>query len=57
MVPGSAIRSLQPCAERRALHLKFDPAEYKQQQYDLLADTVRANLDMDLIYRIIERTA
>ena len=35
----------------------FDPAEYKQQQYDLLADTVRANLDMDLIYRIIERTA
>ena len=27
-------------------------AEYKQRQYDLLADTVRANMDMQTVYRI-----
>ena len=32
----------------------FDPAEYKERQYDLLADAVRAGLDMDLIYRVLE---
>lgn len=29
-------------------------AEYKKQQYDILADSVRANLDMDKIYEILE---
>ena len=29
-------------------------AEYKQRQYDLLADTVRANMDMEAVYRIFE---
>ncbi|MBQ3405245.1 MAG: cobyric acid synthase [Oscillospiraceae bacterium] len=33
----------------------FDPLEFKQNQYDLLADTARANLDMELIYKIVER--
>ena len=32
----------------------FDLAEYKERQYDLLADAVRAGLDMDLIYRVLE---
>jgi len=32
----------------------FDYDAYKQQQYDLLADGVRRNLDMDMIYRILE---
>lgn len=32
----------------------FDYAAYKEQQYDLLADAVRKNLDMGLIYRIVE---
>ena len=32
----------------------FDLAEYKERQYDLLADVVRAGLDMDLIYRLLE---
>ena len=31
----------------------FDRAAYKDQQYDLLAKHMRENLDMDLIYRII----
>ena len=29
----------------------FDAAAYRERQYDLLADAVRANLDMDLVYR------
>lgn len=32
----------------------FDRAAYKDQQYDLLAEHMRANLDMDLIYRILD---
>lgn len=32
----------------------FDFAAYKHKQYDLLADAVRENLDMALIYRILE---
>ena len=32
----------------------FDLAEYKERQYDLLVDAVRAGLDMDLIYRVLE---
>ena len=33
----------------------FDAAAYKTQQYDLLADAVRAGLDMDLVYRALRR--
>ena len=33
----------------------FDPRAHKQQQYDLLANTVRENLDLDLIYRILNK--
>ena len=33
----------------------FDLQEYKGRQYDLLADVVRGGLDMELIYRIINR--
>ena len=29
-------------------------AAYRQQQYDLLADLVRNNLDLDRVYRIME---
>ncbi len=32
----------------------LDLHTYKEQQYDLLADTLRENLDMKLIYRILE---
>ena len=33
----------------------FDARAYKEGQYDLLADAVRAGLDMPLIYRILNR--
>ena len=35
----------------------FDWKAYKEKQYDLLAQTLRDSLDMDLIRRIIDRTA
>ena len=35
----------------------LDTAQYKETQYDKLADTVRNALDMDLIYRILEGNA
>ena len=35
----------------------FDMVRYRQQQYDLLADGVRASLDMERIYQIIEEGA
>lgn len=33
----------------------FDLHEYKEQQYDKLADAVRAGLDMDYVYRVLNR--
>ncbi|MGM9626536.1 MAG: cobyric acid synthase [Faecousia sp.] len=33
----------------------FDLRAYKERQYDLLADAVRGGLDMELVYRIINR--
>ena len=33
---------------------KVSGEEHKQQQYDLLADTLRKSMDMDLVYRIFE---
>ena len=33
----------------------FDMTEYKERQYDLLADTVRSNMDMDLVYKVLNR--
>ena len=33
----------------------LDYSEYKQKQFDILADAVRQNLDMDLIYRILDQ--
>ncbi len=29
--------------------------QYKEQQYEKLADAVRSGLDMDLVYRILNR--
>jgi len=33
----------------------LDSREYKNRQYDLLADVVRSSLDMDYIYRVLNR--
>lgn len=35
----------------------FDPDAYKERQYDALADAVRQGLDMDLVYKILNREA
>lgn len=42
--------------KRKNLHYsgkKFDRKAYKEQQYDLLADEVRKNIDMELLYKIL----
>lgn len=33
----------------------FDISEYKERQYELLADAVRSGLDMEFIYRVLNR--
>ena len=33
----------------------FDPKAYKEAQYDKLANAVRSGLDMDLVYRVLNR--
>lgn len=33
----------------------FDPTAYRERQYDILADAVRENLDMEAVYRIVNR--
>ena len=33
----------------------FDAAAYKERQYDLLAQSVRENLDMELVYRAMDK--
>ena len=33
----------------------FDPEAYKQRQYDKLAKGVREGLDMEFVYKILER--
>ena len=54
--PGVADAVLQAlCAKKGADASQlgaFDAAAYREQQYDILADAVRENLDMKMIYRI-----
>ena len=33
----------------------FSMAKYKEEQYDKMAKIIRENLDLDMIYRILER--
>ena len=33
----------------------FDANEYKERQYDLLADGVRSGLNMDFVYKVLNR--
>ena len=34
---------------------RFDLDAYKQQQYDILADAVRSGMDMDFVYKVLNR--
>ena len=55
---GVAERIVRALYERRGLDFDenalFDAHAYRESQYDLLANTVREALDMELIYKILE---
>ena len=58
--PGVALALAQALAARKGIVLAdtaYDTAQYKEEQYDRLADTVRQALDMDRVYRILEGKA
>ena len=49
---------LAPFAEKLAQReTAFDYRAFKEQQYDLLADHVRAHLDMQKLYQILQDNA
>ena len=43
------------CPEEYESGVTFSMAKYKEEQYDKMAKIIRENLDMDMIYRILER--
>ncbi len=57
--PGVAEVILKALCQRKGIDFAslgtFDSRAYKEQQYDKLADAVRSGLDMELVYRIIDR--
>ena len=57
--PGIADAVVRGLAEKKGVDLgqlpSFDPERHKQQRYDLLADTLRAGLDMDFVYKVLNR--
>lgn len=57
--PRVADAILRAICDRKGIEITaleaFDLHAYKEQQYDLLAQAVREGLDMDLIYRILNR--
>ncbi len=57
--PGISDVILQALCQQKGLPVSalasFDLAAYKEQQYDRLADAVRSGLDMDFIYRVLNR--
>ena len=56
---GVADAIVQALLEQKGLRMEntahYDRETYRQQQYNLLADTVRNNMDMDRLYRILNR--
>ena len=57
--PGIADAILKCICKQKGIHPEAlgtsDMMQYKQRQYDLLADAIRENMDMKLIYRILNR--
>lgn len=55
---GIAAKIVEALLAKKGLHMDdiktINFADYKRQQYDILADSVRANLDMPKIYEILE---
>ena len=57
--PGIADEILKAVCRQRSIDFSalgtFDMHEYKQRQYDILAESVRSGLDMDYVYRVLKR--
>ncbi len=57
--PGVADAVLQAICREKGIDFAalgtFNAAEYRERQYDLLADAVRSGLDMEQVYRILNR--
>ena len=57
--PGICDTILKALCRRKGIDFSalgtFDMTEYKERQYDLLADTVRSNMDLDLVYKVLNR--
>ena len=57
--PGIAQAIIGDLAARKGIDpgtlTVFDPERYKQEQYDKLADAVRGGLDMDFVYKVLNR--
>ena len=57
--PGIKDTILKAICEKKSIDFDalgpFDVREYKERQYDLLADAVRSGLDMEYVYRILNR--
>lgn len=53
-VAETVIRTLQQAKGQQAGVCQLSRAQYKEQQYDLLAEAVRGSIDMEQLYRIIQ---
>ncbi len=57
--PGVTDAILKAICQQKGIDFEalgtFDMRQYKEQQYEKLADAVRSGLDMDLVYRILNR--
>ncbi|MBQ3199436.1 MAG: cobyric acid synthase [Firmicutes bacterium] len=57
--PGISDTILKAICSRKGINFDaletFDIGEYKNRQYDLLADAVRSGLNMEFIYRVLNR--
>lgn len=57
--PGIADEILKAICARRGVAFSalgtFDRAAYRERQYNLLADAVRAGLDMEFVYRVLRK--
>ena len=57
--PGIADTVLKALCARKGVSFDaletFDARDYKERQYDLLADVVRRGLDMPFVYRVLRR--
>lgn len=57
--PGVSDGILQAVCKQKGIDfgalVTFDVEQYKERQYDLLADAVRKGMDMDFVYRVLNR--